>query len=73
VDYDLFMKTLSQRTRLFFLTAAGIVLAAIALLLGNRHVAGLEKVTDVAHVDQLRAEFNRAAGKPRLILILAPT
>jgi hypothetical protein len=67
------MTTLTQRTRWFFLTAAGIVLAAIALLLGNRHTAGLAQVTDIVSVDQLRSEFNLAAGKPRLLLILSPT
>ena len=36
-------------------------------------VAALMKIRDLSEVDELRADFNRDRGVPRIILLLSPT
>jgi hypothetical protein len=58
----------------------GLILLGLAMLLGyalwldaQRTPATQEQLTDLARLDDLRAQFNQDVGRPRLILLLAPT
>ncbi len=61
-----------------------VVLVAFAALLARRgylaefsdrlaHPGPAASLTDLRSVDQFGAAFDRAAGKPRLVLLLSPT
>lgn len=61
----------------------GGILALIVLLIGAmlavyfvfqpRLAPGQEPLTDIQSIETLREQFNRDAGKTRLILIVSPT
>jgi hypothetical protein len=52
------------------LVQAAVVLAAGLLAACSQ---GSGALSDLEGVDELRAEFNREAGKPRIVLLLSPT
>lgn len=57
------------RTKIKWIVAA-VVILAFAGVVAYQFTGGLEYSKDM---NALRAEFNRDKGKPRLIVLLAPT
>jgi len=50
----------------------GLVLLLLALAAGCRG-DGKATLSDLNGVEDLKARFNRDAGKPRIVLLLSPT
>jgi len=49
------------------------VFTSIYLQTRPRTVPGQEPLTDIQNIETLRTQFNRDAGKTRLILLVSPT
>jgi len=52
-----------------FVTASGVIYSMARPQL----VPGQKPLTDINHIETLRTQFNRDAGKTRLILLVSPT
>jgi hypothetical protein len=66
------------RSRLPLLIGAAAIVGIVAFAVGptvERKVLGKTPpgVTQLASIDQLRADFNRDAGSTRLVMIFSPT
>ena len=56
------------------MTRAALLLAVAALLAGCGHqVPAGQPPLAAMNLDALRADFNRAADRPRLVLLMSPT
>jgi hypothetical protein len=73
--YSMDASTGSQRTRWIIVAAAGVLMLIGAWRINQRPPAAsdADPVTTITSLDQLQAAFNADAGKPRLILLFAPT
>ena len=61
---------LSSRSRL---ATAAILMGVLLVIYFKPFGRGSEVLTDVQGIQTLREQFNRDAGKTRLILLLSPT
>lgn len=63
----------SKRGILILIVISVTALGAIYSMTRPQLVPGQKPLTDVNHIETLRAQFNRDAGKTRLILVVSPT
>jgi hypothetical protein len=68
------MKSILSKRNLLALVALLIgVLLVISFEPQSKLASGGEPLTDIQSIETLRAQFNRDAGKTRLIMLLSPT
>jgi hypothetical protein len=56
-----------------FLLVIAVQAAAACGGAGDEQGAAPARIADLTSVDELRAAFDAAAGRPRLVLVLSPT
>lgn len=66
-------KTLSKRSMLGILILLALVSLGVYIESRPRLVPGQEPLTDIQDIETLRTQFNKDAGKTRLILLVSPT
>ena len=66
-------KVLSKRNIFIFLIFAVALLLGIYIETRPRIASGQKPLTDIENIDSLRTQFNRDAGKTRLIILVSPT
>ena len=72
--HDLLVKTfLSKRNLLALATLTISIVLAIHLKPQDQSAVARKPLTDIQDIETLRGQFNRDAGKTRLILLLSPT
>jgi hypothetical protein len=60
--------------RIGALLALAVLLAATSACGGgSMRATSAPRLTDLHRIDQLRSLFNRASGRPRLIILVSPT
>lgn len=66
------IRRVGQCARFGLKSSLGLLLLAVAISTG---CSGDKKGTlqDLNNIDELKARFNRDAGKPRIVLLLSPT
>jgi hypothetical protein len=64
---------LSKRNLLAFAALLMSVLLVIHFKPQSQLTAAQKPLTDIQNIETLRAQFNRDAGKTRLIMLLSPT
>lgn len=64
---------LSKRNILIFAVLSASIFLAIYVEIQPRQAPGQAPLTDISNIETLRAQFNRDAGKTRLILLVSPT
>jgi hypothetical protein len=64
---------LSKRNLLAFAALLISVLLAIHFNSQSQLAAAQKPLTDIQNIETLRAQFNRDAGKTRLIMLMVPT
>jgi len=64
---------LSKRNLLAFAALLISVLLVIHFKPQSQLAAAQKPLTDIQNIETLRAQFNRDAGKTRLIMLMAPT
>lgn len=66
-------RSLSRRSLILLLVFLASLSIAIYVLSRPRPVPGQHPLTDIQSIETLQTQFNRDAGKTRLILIASPT
>jgi hypothetical protein len=66
-------KFLSKRRLFAILILFAIVWMGVYLETRPQLAPGQEPLTDIQNIETLRAQFNKDAGKTRLILLVSPT
>ena len=66
-------KTLSKRNMFGILILLALVSLGVYIESRPRLVPGQEPLTDIQDIETLRTQFNKDAGKTRLILLVSPT
>lgn len=63
----------SKRSIFVLMILLSTILLGIYVETRPRLAPGQEPLTDIQNIDTLRAQFNRDAGKTRLIILASPT
>jgi hypothetical protein len=66
-------KFLSKRNIFGFITLAAAILFGVYNETRPRIAPGQEPLTDIQNIETLRTQFNKDAGKTRLIILVSPT
>jgi hypothetical protein len=66
-------KFLSKRSIVVFLVLLGTLLLGVYVQTRPRLAPGQKPLTDIQNIETLRAQFNKDAGKARLIILVSPT
>ena len=66
-------RSLSRRSLILLFAFLAGLSVAIYVLSRPRPVPGQHPLTDIQSIETLQTQFNRDAGKTRLILIASPT
>jgi len=64
---------LSKRNILILTVFLAAILLAIYFEIQPRFAPGQAPLTDISNIETLRTQFNRDAGKTRLIILVSPT
>ncbi|HEX9388598.1 MAG TPA: hypothetical protein VF918_19900 [Anaerolineales bacterium] len=64
---------LSKRNILILTVFLAAILLAIYFEIQPRIAPGQAPLTDISNIETLRTQFNRDAGKTRLIILVSPT
>jgi len=65
--------SLSKRNLLAFIVLIISILLVIQLQPQDQPAAARKPLTDIQDIETLRGQFNRDAGKTRLIMLMVPT
>ena len=63
----------SKRSIIVILVLLATVVLGVYIQTRPRLAPGQEPLTDIQNIETLRAQFNKDAGKTRLILLVSPT
>ena len=66
-------KFLSKRSIVMLFVFLGTLLLGVYIQTRPRLVPGQKPLTDIQNIETLRAQFNKDAGKTRLIILVSPT
>jgi hypothetical protein len=66
-------KFLSKRSIIVIIIFVATLLLAVYFETRPRLAPGQEPLTDIQNIETLRAQFNKDAGKARLIILVSPT
>lgn len=66
-------KLLSKRSIVVFLVLLGTLLLGVYVQTRPRLAPGQKPLTDIQNIETLRTQFNKDAGKTRLIILVSPT
>jgi hypothetical protein len=66
-------KLLSKRNVIVFMVLIAALLLGLYIENRPRTAPGQEPLTDIQNIETLRTQFNRDAGKTRLIILVSPT
>lgn len=66
-------KFLSKRSIVVFLVLLGTLLLGVYVQTRPRLAPGQKPLADIQNIETLRAQFNKDAGKTRLIILVSPT
>ena len=66
-------RSLSRRSLILVLVFLASLTLALYIASRPRPVPGQHPLTDIQSIETLRTQFNRDAGKTRLILLASPT
>ena len=64
---------LSRRSIIVFLVLLGTLLLGVYFQTHPRLAPGQKPLTDIQNIESLRSQFNKDAGKTRLIILVSPT
>jgi hypothetical protein len=64
---------LSRRSIVVLLILLGTLLLGVYIQTRPRLAPGQKPLTDIQNIATLRAQFNKDAGKTRLIILVSPT
>jgi hypothetical protein len=64
---------LSRRSIVVLLILLGTLLLGVYIQIRPRLAPGQKALTDIQNITTLRAQFNKDAGKTRLIILVSPT
>lgn len=66
-------KFLSKRSIVVFLVLLGTLILGVYVQTRPRLAPGQKPLADIQNIETLRAQFNKDAGKTRLIILVSPT
>ena len=66
-------KFLSKRSIAVLLVLLGTLFLGVYIQTRPRLAPGQKPLTDIQNIETLRAQFNKDAGKTRLIILVSPT
>jgi len=66
-------KFLSKRSIVALLILVATLLLGVYIATRPRLAPGQKPLTDIQNIETLRAQFNKDAGKTRLIILVSPT
>jgi len=66
-------KFLSKRSIVALLILVAALLLGVYIETRPRLAPGQKPLTDIQNIETLRAQFNKDAGKTRLIILVSPT
>ncbi len=66
-------RSLLKRSIVVFFVLLGTLLLGVYIQTRPRLAPGQKPLTDIQKLETLRAQFNKDAGKTRLIILVSPT